>query len=194
MQRRAACRTSASAYCGDVTSRRHCWSPNWRINDSNTPRVNGDWLCQWEMAIFDPLQNRHALTDHQKISRRWLRCRPPTALPNLVRIRPPGSFWRMGEIHCSKKVDHQTHGGTFVKSEAIFKIHLSLKRKLNSQQNSYNIVHHTSCMFPHYLWKFNLSQIWKNMQTRNVICLDFWRPSILMYIAYLLIALVFGFR
>ena len=30
------------------------------------PSVNGDWLSQWEMAIFDPLQNRHPLTDHQK--------------------------------------------------------------------------------------------------------------------------------
>jgi len=29
--------------------------------------VNGDWLCQWEMAIFDPIQNRHLSTDHQKI-------------------------------------------------------------------------------------------------------------------------------
>jgi len=30
------------------------------------PCVNGDWLCQWEMAIFDPPQNPHPLTDHQK--------------------------------------------------------------------------------------------------------------------------------
>jgi len=29
--------------------------------------VNGDWLSQWEMAIFDPpLHNRHPLTDRQK--------------------------------------------------------------------------------------------------------------------------------
>ena len=28
------------------------------------PCVNGDWLCQWEMAIFDPPQNKHPLTDH----------------------------------------------------------------------------------------------------------------------------------
>jgi len=28
--------------------------------------VNGDWLSQWERAIFDPLQNRHPLTDRQK--------------------------------------------------------------------------------------------------------------------------------
>ena len=31
------------------------------------PCVNGDYLCQWEMAIFDPPQNQHPLTDHQKI-------------------------------------------------------------------------------------------------------------------------------
>jgi len=30
------------------------------------PCVNGDWLCKWERAIFDPLQNRHLSTDHQK--------------------------------------------------------------------------------------------------------------------------------
>ena len=29
--------------------------------------VNGDWLCQREMAIFDPPQNKYPLTDHQKI-------------------------------------------------------------------------------------------------------------------------------
>jgi len=33
------------------------------------PCVNSDWLCQWEMAIFDPPQNSHPLTDHQKIRR-----------------------------------------------------------------------------------------------------------------------------
>ena len=32
--------------------------------------VKGDWLCQWEMAIFDPPQNKHPLTDHQNISYR----------------------------------------------------------------------------------------------------------------------------
>jgi len=29
--------------------------------------VNGDWLCQWEMALFDPLQNRQPSTYHHKI-------------------------------------------------------------------------------------------------------------------------------
>jgi len=38
--------------------------------------VNGDWLCQWERAIFDLLQNRHPSTDHQKICHRWLSRRP----------------------------------------------------------------------------------------------------------------------
>ena len=39
--------------------------------------VNGDWLCQWESAIFDPLQNRHVpSTDHQKFCHRWLFRRP----------------------------------------------------------------------------------------------------------------------
>jgi len=31
-------------------------------------RVNGDWLCQWEMAMFDPTQNPQSSTDQQKIS------------------------------------------------------------------------------------------------------------------------------
>jgi len=29
-------------------------------------RVNGDWFCQWERAIFDPLQNLHPSIAHQK--------------------------------------------------------------------------------------------------------------------------------
>jgi len=32
--------------------------------------VNGDWLSQLEIAIFNPLQNRHTLTDRQKIRHR----------------------------------------------------------------------------------------------------------------------------
>jgi len=38
--------------------------------------VNVDWICQWEMAIFDPIQNRHLSTDHQNICHMWLRRRP----------------------------------------------------------------------------------------------------------------------
>ena len=29
--------------------------------------VNGDWPCQWEMAIFDPHRIQTPLTDNQKI-------------------------------------------------------------------------------------------------------------------------------
>jgi len=29
--------------------------------------IRRDWLCQWKGAIFDPPQNTHPLTDHQKI-------------------------------------------------------------------------------------------------------------------------------
>jgi len=43
------------------------------------PSVNGDWLSQWEMAIFNPLQNQHPLTNRQKICHRWL-CRQPVQL------------------------------------------------------------------------------------------------------------------
>ena len=28
--------------------------------------VSGDWLCQWERPIVDPVQNRHPSTGHQK--------------------------------------------------------------------------------------------------------------------------------
>ena len=30
------------------------------------PCVKGDWLCQWEMAIFDPPQNKHPSTITKK--------------------------------------------------------------------------------------------------------------------------------
>jgi len=40
------------------------------------PCVNGDWLCQWERAIFDPPQNPPPLTDHRKIWFRWLHRQP----------------------------------------------------------------------------------------------------------------------
>jgi len=59
--------------------------------------VNGDWLSQWEMAIFDPLQNRHPLTDRQKLSEVIMSV-TPTAVSNLVHIRPRGASERMGEI------------------------------------------------------------------------------------------------
>ena len=43
--------------------------------------VNGDWLCQWESAIFDPLHNRHPSTDHQKIVTGYY-AGASTAVPN----------------------------------------------------------------------------------------------------------------
>ena len=33
-------------------------------------KVIGDWRCQWQRAIFDPLQNRHPSTDHHNICHR----------------------------------------------------------------------------------------------------------------------------
>ena len=47
-----------------------------RGSAARQPSVNGDWLSQRAMAIFDPLQNRNPSTDHQMISYRWLRWRP----------------------------------------------------------------------------------------------------------------------
>jgi len=41
------------------------------------------------MAILDPLQNRHPLTDRQKLSQ-VITAATPTAVPNLVYIRPCG--------------------------------------------------------------------------------------------------------
>ena len=43
--------------------------------------------CQWEMAIFDPPQNKHPLTDHQKKLVQVITSAAPTATPNLVQIR-----------------------------------------------------------------------------------------------------------
>jgi len=60
--------------------------------------VNGDWLCQWEMAIFDPThwtQNPHPLTDHQKIWYRWL-CRRPLRLCQIWCKSVYGGFWANG--------------------------------------------------------------------------------------------------
>jgi len=37
---------------------------------SSQPSVNSDWLGQWQWTIFDPLQNRHPLTDRQQIRHR----------------------------------------------------------------------------------------------------------------------------
>ena len=59
------------------------------------PCVTGDWLCQWEMAIFDPPQNKHPLTDHQKIWYWWLR-RRPLRLRQIWCISVDGGFWANG--------------------------------------------------------------------------------------------------
>jgi len=37
------------------------------------PCVNGDWLSQWRMAKFDPMQTWNPSTDWHKIWNRWLR-------------------------------------------------------------------------------------------------------------------------
>jgi len=44
---------------------RHNQNRNHGLRD-RASHVNGDWLYQWEMAIFDPKQNPHPLTNHQK--------------------------------------------------------------------------------------------------------------------------------
>lgn len=36
---------------------------------SRLPPVNGDWVCQLEMAMFDPQLNLHPSTDHQNCHR-----------------------------------------------------------------------------------------------------------------------------
>jgi len=50
---------------------------------------NNDWPRQWEMAIFDPPQNPHPLTDRQKLVQ-VIASTAPMAVPNLVQIRPWG--------------------------------------------------------------------------------------------------------
>jgi len=50
------------------------------------------------MAIFDPPQNPHPLTDHQKIGTVITLAAAPTAVTNMVQIRPRGAFGHMGEI------------------------------------------------------------------------------------------------
>jgi len=47
------------------------------------------------MAIFDPLQNRHPLTDRQKICHRWLRRRPLQLCHNWC-TSINGGFWANG--------------------------------------------------------------------------------------------------
>jgi len=49
------------------------------------------------MAIFDPPQNKHPLTDHQKFGTGDY-VGGPYAAPNLVQIRRWGASGQMGEI------------------------------------------------------------------------------------------------
>ena len=53
------------------------------------------------MAIYNALQNWHPLTDHQKISHRWLSrgllCTIP--VPNVAQIRPRGASVEIDEIY-----------------------------------------------------------------------------------------------
>jgi len=59
------------------------------------PCVNGDCLCQMEMTIFSPPQNRHTSTDHQKICHRWQR-RRTLRLCQINCISVHGGFWAHG--------------------------------------------------------------------------------------------------
>jgi len=54
--------------------------------------VNGK---PWEPLIFDPRQNRHTLTDREKICHTWL---GPRLLQNLVEIPPLNASGQIGEI------------------------------------------------------------------------------------------------
>ena len=61
------------------------------------PCVNSDWLCQWEMAIFDP----HRIHTPWQITKKLLlliTTATPTDMPNLVQIRPRGASAQMGKI------------------------------------------------------------------------------------------------
>jgi len=56
------------------------------------------WLCQWEMATFNHIQNRHPSTDHQKICHRWFSRRPLQLCQiRCISVRG-GASWQMGEI------------------------------------------------------------------------------------------------
>jgi len=51
------------------------------------PCVNGDWLCQWEMAIFDPCRIDPLQPPPKNLSE-MIMLATPTALQNLVHICP----------------------------------------------------------------------------------------------------------
>ena len=60
--------------------------------------VNGDWLCQWERAIFDPATESTPLDRSPKNLLLVIKQATPTAVPNLVQIRPRVASGQMGEI------------------------------------------------------------------------------------------------
>ena len=57
--------------------------------------VNGDWLCQWERAIFDS-QGIHTPWPNTKKLLLVIMSATPTVVPNLVQICPRGDFWANG--------------------------------------------------------------------------------------------------
>ena len=59
--------------------------------------VNGNWLSQVGILIFDPLQNLHPLTKRQKIAQ-VIMSADPTAVQNLLKIRPWASRQRCTTI------------------------------------------------------------------------------------------------
>jgi len=68
---------------------RHNQNRNHGLRD-RASHVNGDWLYQWEMAVFDPKQNPHPLTNHQKKLSQVITSAIPMAVTNLVQIRSWG--------------------------------------------------------------------------------------------------------
>jgi len=60
--------------------------------------VNGDWLCQWEMAIFDPPPESTPLERSPKNLVQVITSAASTTVPNLVQIRRWGASGQMGEI------------------------------------------------------------------------------------------------
>ena len=60
-------------------------------------RVNGDWLCQWERAIFDPTESTPVNRSPKNLSQ-VITSATPMAVPNYVHIRPRGFSGHMGEI------------------------------------------------------------------------------------------------
>jgi len=72
---------------------------SWR--NTNLFITGCDWLCQWEMAIFvvfRPPTESTPLDRSPKNLLLLITSATPTAVPNLVQIRPRGASGQMGEI------------------------------------------------------------------------------------------------